>query len=157
MYTTIKRMSALILAAPIMLAGLASANMGEQTGTTANDPNFVDGRRAIEAQNWAGAVDAMKKAIAADSKNADAHNWLGFAYRKQGNMDASFASYKEALRLNPGLKAAHEYIGEAYLATKQLAKAEEHLAELAKLCTPIPCEEHKDLKRAIDEFKSKSK
>ena len=31
--------------------------------------------------------------------------------------------------------------------------AEQHLAELAKLCSPIPCEEYKELKRAVEAYK----
>jgi tetratricopeptide (TPR) repeat protein len=72
-------------------------------------------------------------------------------------MDAAFAAYQEALKLNPRHKHAHEYIGEAYLMANDVAKAEQHLAELQKLCTPIPCEEYKDLKRAVDEYKKNKK
>jgi hypothetical protein len=67
------------------------------------------------------------------------------------------AAYNEALKLNPQHRAAHEYIGEAYLLTGDLGKAEQHLAELQKLCTPIPCEEYKDLRRALDDYKKKKK
>ena len=143
------------LAAFALAASAAFANMGDDNAPKA-DANFDVGRQAIEAENWPAASTAMRKAIAADPGNPDAHNWLGFVLRKQGNYDASFAEYAEALRLNPKHKAARAYLGEAYLATKQLAKAEEQLNELLKLCTPIPCEEHKDLKRAIDEYKKKN-
>ncbi|MBI1394608.1 MAG: tetratricopeptide repeat protein [Betaproteobacteria bacterium] len=141
------------LAALLCFPLLSVANMGSDTADTTDDPNMTDGRAAIEAQDWARAVDLMKKAIAANPDNADAHNWLGFAYRKLGRFDESFAQYDEALRLNPDHKAAREYLGEAYLMTGQLAKAEAQLAELRRLCTPIPCEEHKDLARAIDEYR----
>lgn len=143
------------LAAFTLAASTAFANMGDDTAPKM-DSNFEIGRQAIEAGNWPAAVAAMRKAIAADSSNPDAHNWLGFVFRKQGNYDASFAEYAEALRLNPKHKAAHAYLGEAYLATRQLARAEEQLKELLELCTPTPCEEHKDLKRAIDDYKKKN-
>ena len=84
-------------------------------------------------------------------------NFLGYAYRKTGKFDASFNHYSEALKLNPKHKHAHEYIGEAYLLTDNLPKAEQHLAELQKLCTPIPCEEYKELKRAVDAYKKTKK
>ncbi len=143
------------LAAVALAASTAFANMGDDNAPKA-DANFDAGRKAIEAENWPAASAAMRKAVAADPGNPDAHNWLGFVLRKQGNYDASFAEYAEALRLNPKHKAARAYLGEAYLATKQLAKAEEQLNELLRLCTPIPCEEHKDLKRAIDDYKKKN-
>jgi Flp pilus assembly protein TadD len=105
--------------------------------------------------DWKRAVEHLSKAAAAEPKNADIHNWLGFANRKLGNMDAAFAAYNEALKLDPKHRNAHEYIGEAYLMVNDVAKAEQHLAELQKLCTPIPCEQYKELKRALDEHKKR--
>ncbi len=148
---------ALPLAALLLAAAATHANMGTTDSGAQTDPDIVAGRTAIEAGDWAGAVGALQRAVAAKPLNADAHNWLGFAYRKQGNFDASFAEYREALKLDPGHRAAHEYIGEAYLMTKQLAKAEAHLAELARLCSPIPCEELRQLRQAIDDYKRNPK
>lgn len=148
---------ALLFACLLSAALPLSANMGDRDAAPSQDVNFVAGRRAIDAQDWPAAVDALKKAVTNDPGNADAHNWLGFALRKQGKFDAAFAAYQEALRLDPRHKGAHEYIGEAYLMTDQPAKAETHLAELTKLCTPIPCEEQRELKRALDEYRKKKK
>lgn len=148
---------AALAACLLSLALPLTANMGDRTAAPSDDVNFVAGRRAIDAQDWPAAVEALKKCLAVDPGNADAHNWMGFAYRKQGKFDAAFAEYEEALRIDPGHKGAHEYIGEAYLMTDQPAKADAHLAELTRLCTPIPCEEHKELKRAIDEYRKKKK
>jgi Flp pilus assembly protein TadD len=146
---------ALLIAAAIPLP--ARANLGAEDAAESTDPNWVEGKRAVEANDWKRASDLLAKAAAADAKNADIQNWLGFAQRKQGNFNAAFAAYNEALRLNPDHKAAHEYIGEAYLMTGNLAKAEQHLAELQRLCSPIPCEQLKDLRRAVDEYKKKKK
>jgi Flp pilus assembly protein TadD len=131
------------------------ANMGADDSSTTTDPDALEGKKAIEAQDWKRAVQLLSKAAATDPNNAEVRNWLGFAQRKSGNLDAAFAAYNEALKLNPQLKTAHEYIGEAYLLKGDVAKAEQHLAELQKLCTPIPCEEYKDLRRALDEYKKK--
>ena len=97
----------------------------------------------------------LSKAALTDPNNADIQNWLGYAQRKQGNLNAAFTAYNQALKLNPNHKGAHEYIGEAYLMAGDVAKAEKHLAELQRLCSPIPCEELKDLQRAIQEYKKK--
>jgi tetratricopeptide (TPR) repeat protein len=148
------RLTPLLLA---LMAGGASANMGRDADTTATtDADFAAGRKAIDGEDWPAAVTAMEKAVAANPSSPDAHNWLGFAHRKLGQFDASFAAYAEALRLDPKHRGAHEYIGEAYLMTRQLAKAEAHLAELEKICTPIPCEEQKQLARAIATYKKRN-
>ena len=54
----------------------------------------------------------------------------------------------EALRIDPKHRAAHEYLGEAYLMSGNLAKAKEHLAQLDRLCT-FGCEEYSKLKAAV--------
>jgi Flp pilus assembly protein TadD len=148
------RLTPLLLA---LMVGGASANMGRDADTTATtDADFAAGKKAIDAEDWPTAVTAMQKAVASNPSSPDAHNWLGFAHRKLGQFDASFAAYAEALRLDPKHRGAHEYIGEAYLMTRQLAKAEAHLAELEKICTPIPCEEQKQLARAIATYKKRN-
>jgi Flp pilus assembly protein TadD len=151
-----KRIKTLLLALALAAAP-AWANLGEEDEGESANPDWIEGKKAVEAQDWKRAVPLLSKAAEAEPKNADIRNWLGFANRKLGNMDAAFAAYSEALKLNPRHKHAHEYIGEAYLMTDNVAKAEQHLAELQKLCTPIPCEEYKDLKRAVDEYKKTKK
>lgn len=135
----------------------ASANMGEDDSAGSSHPAWAEGKKAVEAQDWPKAIELLSKLVQAEPDNADAHNFLGYAYRKKGIFEASFNHYNEALRLNPRHRHAHEYIGEAYLLTDNLAKAEQHLAELRKLCTPIPCEEYRQLSRAVDAYKKSKK
>ena len=143
------------LLALALLSGPLHANLGAEVSTESTNPDWLEGKKAVEAQDWKRAAEHLSKAAAAEPSNADIQNWLGFANRKLGNMDAAFSAYKEALKLNPQHRNAHEYIGEAYLMVNDVAGAEQHLAELQKLCTPIPCEEYKELKRAVDEYKKK--
>jgi len=133
------------------------ANMGADDDAGNRDVNFVEGKKALDKQDWAKAIELLGKAASANARDADTQNGLGYAYRMSGNLDAAFKHYKEALAINPKHRAAHEYIGEAYLKADNVAKAEEHLAALQVLCSPIPCEELKDLKRAIDTYKKAKK
>jgi tetratricopeptide (TPR) repeat protein len=87
-------------------------------------------------------------------RNADIQNYLGYAYRHAGQFDLAFKHYERALQLNPRHRGAHEYVGEAYLLVNKLAKAEEHLAALQKICL-IPCEEYEDLKKTIAEYRKR--
>lgn len=140
------------LAAAILSVPAAHANLGGDAEESANE-SFQAGKQAIKDQDWKKAVDQLEKAVTAEPDNADARNFLGYAYRKLGFMEQSFIHYKAALKINPNHKNAHEYIGEAYLMLDQVKEAEEHLAALNRICSPIPCEEQKMLKRAIDEHK----
>lgn len=149
---------------PSMLAVLslnmpptAVANMGSEESSESSDTSYVEGKKALESQEWKKAIDLLSKAVQSVPNNSDAHNLLGYAYRKTGNFDASFVQYSEALKLDPKNRHAHEYIGEAYLLTNNLPKAEHHLVELQRICSPIPCEEYKELKRAVDAYKKAKK
>lgn len=151
-----KLLSGLFVMFSLFAVAPAFANMGADDSDS-TDANFVEGRKAVEAQDWNKAVELLSKAVQTDPNNADAHNFLGYAYRKKGAYAASFEHYEQALKLDPKHKHAHEYIGEAYLLTDNLPKAELHLAELQKICTPIPCEEYKELKRAVDAYRKSRK
>ena len=149
--------SALAVVLGLIMLPTVTANLGSEEANESTDPNYLAGKKALQAQEWKKAIDLLSKAVQSTPNNSDAHNLLGYAYRKTGNFDASFVQYNEALKLDPTNRHAHEYIGEAYLLTDNLSKAEQHLAELQRICTPIPCEEYKELKRAVDAHKKAKK
>jgi len=145
-----------------LLAGLAFPPMLHAADTPSGparspeDPDLASGRKAVDAQDWKAAIDSFNRVATREPRNADAQNLLGYSWRKSGNLDQAFKYYNEALRLDPGHKGAHEYIGEAYLMVNNLPKAEEHLARLDKLCF-LPCSEYSDLKKAVEKYKSAAK
>jgi Flp pilus assembly protein TadD len=143
-----------------MLAGPAANAAGGGGGDSAvpaapEDPDYAAGKRAVEAMNWQAALDAFNKVLAKDPGNANAYNYLGYTYRRSGQLDLAFKQYEQALRLNPRHRGAHEYLGEAYLMAGNLPKAEEHLKVLDQLCF-FGCEEYSDLKKAVAEYKQKA-
>jgi Flp pilus assembly protein TadD len=148
---------AILAVLSLIVLPIAMANMGSEEANESSDPNYLEGKKALESQEWKKAIDLLSKAVQSAPNNSNAHSLLGYAYRKAGNFDASFAQYNDALKLDPMNKYAHEYIGEAYLLTNNLPEAEQHLAELQRICSPIPCEEYKELKRAVDAYKKAKK
>jgi len=151
--------SLFVLLAALTLSGQPAVAAGGGGSDSAlavpEDPDYAAGKRAVEAKNWQGALDAFNKVVAKDPRNADAHNYLGYTYRKSGQLDLAFKQYEEALRLDPRHRGAHEYVGEAYLMTGNLAKAEEHLKALDSICF-FGCEEYRELKKAVAEYKQKT-
>jgi len=142
----------------IFLLALVSASPGVLANSAATTPaankenaDFVAGSKAIGRRDWKAAVDSFSKAAQKMPDNADVQNNLGYAYRQLGDLDKSFAYYKEALRIDPKHRGAHEYIGEAYLKAKQPEKAAEHLAALESICGK-GCEEYQDLAKAIEKY-----
>ncbi len=116
------------------------------------DPDFKAGKRALGAEDWNGSIAAFELAALRDPLNADIQNYIGYAYRRLGQLGPAIGHYQQALMLNPRHRSAHEHLGEAYLVLGELAKTEQLLAALGTLCL-IPCEEYDDLKRALAAYK----
>jgi len=121
----------------------------------AKDPDYLAGKQALDRKDWTEAARRFKQAALRDPDNADLQNYLGYSYRNLGQLDAAFESYRRALALNPRHRGAHEYAGEAYLMVGDLARAEEHLAALRRICL-LPCEELGDLEREIAAYRKKT-
>lgn len=128
---------------------LADANVDRPTMTNAD---YDLGADAVKAKDWQQAVYHLAIAARAEPANADVQNLLGYAYRNQKNFELAFRHYNEALKLDPKHRGAHEYIGEAYILVGNKPKAQEHLAELERICGK-GCEEYQDLARAISQAK----
>lgn len=141
---------------PLILAGLLALGCAHAADTSAPpaQDRLAQARAQIAQKRWPAAIDELKRLN--DTGNADWHNLMGYALRKQGTPDYASAErhYDEALRLNPQHRGALEYSGELYLLTNRLPLAEARLATLDKVCT-LPCEEFTDLKQAIQRFKAK--
>jgi Flp pilus assembly protein TadD len=142
----------------VVWQSLALADMPREKPDKPENPNIVAGRKAIEAKDYKTAVGHLTKAVQEEPKNADAHNMLGYSYRKIGVLDKSMEHYQTALKLDSNHRSAHEYLGELYLDMNQPDNAEKQLASLKKACPFFGrCEEYDDLKKAIDGYKAKKK
>ena len=102
----------------------------------------------IDREQFDRAIFEVRKAADLRPKSADIQNYLGFAYRKSGKLEASGNHYAKALELDPDHKGALEYQGELFLMTGTPEKARANLARLEDLC-PSGCSELTDLKAAI--------
>jgi Flp pilus assembly protein TadD len=116
------------------------------------DADYAAGRKAVEAKNWSEAVAQLTKAEVRNPDSADLHNFLGYSYRNLKQFEPAFRHYQRAIEIDPRHRGAHEYIGEAYLMTGDLAGAEKHLKALREICL-LPCEELTDLEKAVVRFR----
>ena len=122
--------------------------MGSEADWAQLDPDFAAGKKALIAEDWNGAIAALKLAALRDPRNADIQNYIGYAYRRLRQLGPAMQHYQEAILLNRRHRSAHEHLGELYLVLGERAKAEQQLAMLEEICL-IPCVETDDLKRAI--------
>lgn len=142
------------LAALCPAAASAAGGSSDQPATPARpkNPDFENAKAAIQHKQYTNAIGWLQRVIAQEPNNPEAYNLLGFATRKSGNAAGSLQYYQKALSLDPKHLGAHEYIGEAYLMLDQPQRAEEHLAQLDRLCT-FGCKEYRELKAAIANYK----
>ncbi|CAN7562333.1 tetratricopeptide repeat protein [Rhizobium leguminosarum] len=110
-------------------------------------PDLTSARAKIDAKDYAGAL-AELRGLAEDNQQADVYNLMGYTLRKTGDYRTSLTYYTKALELQPDHRAAREYLGELYVETGEMAKAEEQVSSLKQLC-PSGCEELEDLQKVI--------
>ena len=91
------------------------------------------------------AFKKLEKAYKTDKKNPDVLNYMGFTSRKTGNFKEAENYYLKGLDLDPKHNGINEYLGELYVQTNRIDKANERLAVL-KNCD---CEEYQDLELII--------
>ena len=127
------------------------ANLGNLTDTDLNNPIIEEGKAALQREDWSGAIIIFEQALQDISGSADLQNFLGYAYRKSGNLTQALDHYKIALKINPDHKAALEYLGEAYITLGDLKSAQIQLDRLQHLCSSTPCEELNELQQAMIE------
>ena len=145
--------AALLLAVLAAFASVAVADPEETDPDLAKrDQDYAAGKRAADSKDWAEAVKLYQRAEKRHPDQADLQNSLGYAYRNLQQYELAFKHYRRALELDPRHRGAHEYIGEAYLITGDMAGAQRHLAALKNICM-LPCEELKDLERAIAQYR----
>ena len=147
-----------IVASLLALAAAGTATAAETQSTpvaNAQNNDFAVGKAAIDSKDWAVAARTFKRVVSQDPKNADAHNFLGYASRWMGKYDDAFAAYGQALALDPAHKGALHYSGIAYLKTNQKPQAEAQLARLKAVCAT--CEETAQLTKALADYQTAAK
>jgi tetratricopeptide (TPR) repeat protein len=159
----------LVLAAFMLLLASAPAiavmSGGKSEQSPPSDDAYAAGKAAFDREDWQGVIDHMSKAIEERPWHDDAHNLMGFAYRKLGDYDRALVAYDRALALNPHHRGALEYLGEAYLELDRPELAKDMLDRLAAECRRIAvaasarswqseCEEWQDLNAAYEGYLS---
>src|SRR5215467_10087447 len=102
-------------------------SMGSEADWAQLDPDFAAGKKALVAEDWNGALAALKLALLRDPRNADIHNYIGYAYRRLRQFGPAMQYYQQAIVLNRRHRSAHEHLGELYLVLGDAA-AREHQA-----------------------------
>ena len=147
------RHSALTLfAAAVIAAGPAFGAGSDDDDRAQADPNYTAAVEKIEAGDYEGAIPLLESVAQKDPDNADAFNYLGYTNRKLQRYAVALEHYQRALSIDSDHRGAHEYVGELYLETGNLAKAEEHLDALDRICF-FGCDEYYELKELVEAYR----
>jgi tetratricopeptide (TPR) repeat protein len=145
--STAKRALLALAGAAALCVLSSSLALAVDTISSKDAPDLTSVRAKIKAKEYKAAL-AELRALADTNQHADVYSLMGFSLRKTGDYKNALTFYKKALDFDADHKGAHEYLGELYVETGDLASAREQLAVLMRLC-PQGCEERKDLEEAL--------
>ena len=130
---------------PVYAAGSDTGN----TGANISKSNYYyDALKLIKNKSFKLAIENLNKAEKNSKLDPDIYNYLGFSYRKMGDMKLASFNYEKALKIDPKHKGALEYQGEMFITLGQLDKAKANLKKLSSICF-LGCDEEKTLKNSI--------
>ena len=149
----------LILVLSIFLTTSLMAAGSDSSSDTSKDSMYEDAVKLVKragklekkektakAQKlYTQAFSKFEKAYKSDKKNPDILNYLGYTSRKTGNFDQAEKFYLKGLSIKPNHNGINEYLGELYVQTNRIDKANERL-EVLKNCD---CKEYGELELII--------
>ena len=91
------------------------------------------------------AFKKLEKAYSSEKKNPDILNYMGYTSRKIGDFEQAEKFYLTGLSIKPDHNGINEYLGELYVQTDRIDKANERL-EVLKSCN---CDEFQELELII--------
>lgn len=110
----------------------------DETADTEEDNTFAEDYqqvlRLLSAQRYEAAIDNLELLQDDYPDNADVLNLLGYSHRKLKEFEEAHEFYNQALEIEPFHLGANEYLGELYLQTDELEKAQGQLEVLTEAC-----------------------
>ena len=136
--------------------GAAEGSSGDQSSNNDYElgESFVKRAKKLEKKGkiekankrYEKALEYLIKSNKEKPNQPDTLNYLGFAFRKLGNLEEAEKYYLIGLNIKPDHNGINEYLGELYIMTNRINLAEERL-EVLKSCK---CEEYEELKEIIE-------
>lgn len=133
----------------------AMGKSGDDGGSPTKTKNeeLLEGISAANTGRYQEAIRILTDVVSDDPQNADAHNYLGYSYRKSGALERAAEAYRRVFEIDQDHRGALEYQGELYLKLGDISSAKRNLVRLTKLC-PSGCKEMVELKRAIADYEA---
>lgn len=112
-----------------------------------DDELLQQGRQKARAGEYEQAI----KLLHSMKRDDDARKltYLGYSYRKLGQLERGIAYYHRALALDPDRIDTREYLGEGYVTAGKIELARAELATIERLCGGTACEQYQELHAAL--------
>ena len=110
------------------------------------DSIYETGRDLAMMGRYEEAIALLTPASASGDKRV--FNYLGYSWRKSGDVEKGLTYYNKALSIDPDYVLVREYLGEALIQKGDLAGAKAQLQEIAVRCGET-CEPYVDLKAEL--------
>ena len=146
---------ALVLAVATLGLPTTAPAAGGDDGDDKPTSEYSLAKQALEDGDYEIAIGKLTRLHEENPRDADVLNLLGYGHRKIGSFDEARGYYLQALAIDPDHRGANAYMGELYLETGELAKAEERLAVLDAECW-LGCDEYTELKESIAKYKAEN-
>jgi Flp pilus assembly protein TadD len=116
----------------LMVAEMPKTEAAPDAGVVAAPARTFDiiigeARKKMDAQDFAGALESAREAVAMDAKSPEGHHLAGRALLSQGKLGAATKSLKKAAELEGASSHVFNNLGYAYLITNQPERAIEAL------------------------------
>jgi len=111
-----------------------------------NNKLYAEGRLLAKTGAYSKAIAVLNTA---DQSDPHVLNYLGYSYRKSGDLKTAIGYYKAALAIDPNFVLAREYLGEGYVKAGRLDLAKLELEQIGKRCGK-GCKEYVELALVID-------
>lgn len=149
-----RNITILLLALAINGAAMAPlyADGGDGGGNSNRGSRLAPFQQLIDDENYQDAIEALEKALAESSDDADLLNLLAYSHRKSMHFEIALDYYQKALQVDPEHRGANEYLGELYLQMNRPDLALERLKVLDDNCF-FGCKEFDELKEAIEDYR----
>lgn len=108
--------------------------------------------RLIDEGEYSGAIDQLHVELDKDHDNPEILSLIGLSHRMLLNYEDALIFYQSALRVEPGHPGANQNLGELYVETSQLDKAQKQL-ELLEGLSLLDSSEYADLKKSITQYR----
>lgn len=92
----------------------------------------------LKTNRWQEIIELLEKAIAIHPNHPVAHNNLGNALRKQGDLSTAISSYSQAIRFKPNHVSAHFNLGNALKEQNEITAAISSYRKVLRLNPNIP-------------------